>query len=262
MLGYILTGIVLFFLGILCFLYAFGKLNFPDIFAGKKRRRKQPSVKIPEKTSAPPKKPPVTIARPPEAKKEADLFNRKYPESKKNSDFEERIIQERVISKKFAPDPVILEGNSEQKNTKSAENEIKSPGRSLKQRTGIVILPGADNPPEVLSDNEQLSLEGILFIDYGKKIPFNNRKLKEIQWNEDFFTSFKRVGNAKMSVNAKVFIFFHGEEAFRYPVDDLEQVIFYDHAFSFIPVNQSLPIPVFFSEQTQKLKDYLANQYS
>ncbi|MEM7182632.1 MAG: hypothetical protein AAF518_17085 [Spirochaetota bacterium] len=252
---------VLFLAGIVCFLYAFGKLSFSRPPKQKQRKKTPPpkELGVSKTPSKPIHTPQKTSARKTSTTQQSpDLFNMKYPESKSNADFEERLIQERNIPHDFEvkPIPEIVEAPINDLSTK------KDSPRRLKQRTGIVVLPGAEKGNTGGNATETgLKLTGILFLDYGKKIPFDNRKLKNIQWNEEFFTGFKRIGSATLFSKVESLDFSHEEELFRYPVEDLQQVIFYDHAFSFIPANDSLPVPVFFTEDIQLLKDYLASQF-
>lgn len=250
-------SILLVILGVICFVYA--------IFVLPKRKRE--GRYHPQKTYR--KK--LNIEEALQRQKQDisakyPLFNMKYPETKSSADLEERILMERRLTRN--PNQNLAEEDTIIKKPSIQSSEPEAKGNATSQVSDIlvteeheeVIAPKPQQPPPI--PEELLVTKGTLFLDYGRKIPFQSRKLKETDWKEDDFSSFKRIGDIKMTDSNGFFEFHHSNTIYKYRVEELEQVIFYEHAFSLIPDNPVTPTPLVFTDDIENFKKFLSKTYS
>ncbi|MCB1160047.1 MAG: hypothetical protein H7A25_19210 [Leptospiraceae bacterium] len=262
-------AVILVALGFLCFAYVFWGASFRKSeafaqFSGAriKANRTTPSssystvkMNIRNPHSVPPRK--------------YTLFNSKYPEVRSNSELEERILMERRLS---ANKQEAFSSEKETQKTKKFETQIdfefteeiedfndKSPvkGKLRQLRTDSFQIESE----EEVQEETGFALDGILFLDYGRKIPYDDRNIQNIDWEEEFFEHFKRVGNVRLREEEDSFEFHHQNTIHRYSVPSLSQVIFYDNAFSLLPKDDETPIPLFFTEKVDRFKDFLTEKY-
>lgn len=186
------------------------------------------------------------------------LFNFRYPEHRGSKEIEKKIRQER----RMTPTPV---------KRKVEESELQMPTLDeVPEESSISsfyepIHTKTVNPfhetherietiPIVEETGFTFELSGLLFLDYSRNIPFQRKELKSITWNESMFQNFKRIGSAKIQHKNKSFKLITENLSHEYSFMDIEEVIFFNEAFSIIPKKRILPIPLIFSEEVEKLK--------
>ncbi len=105
-----------------------------------------------------------------------------------------------------------------------------------------------------------LALQGILFLKPDRSMPESGALSRE---GEQVLGAVRRVGEATVFVESGRFLIRAGDASFSYSAADLEEVVFEQGGFSFIPVDRSRPVPVFLSERPDELRNYLrANSVS
>lgn len=175
----------------------------------------------------------------------ATLLNRRYPEHKFSQEVENKIRQERVLSAKFhfpeIQDAVIPEREV------FYEDEPKK-----------VSVVGTVKENSNGYSNEIFRLNGTLYFDYSRKIPFTDRKIREKIWDEADFTHFSRIGKVKMLEIDGVLQFRSGQIYHEFSLEQIEEIVFYEKAFSLIPANPSLPSTLVFSEESESFKNLLS----
>ena len=176
----------------------------------------------------------------------ATLLNRRYPEHKFSQEVENKIRQERVLSAKFhfpeIQDAVIPERDS---------TDEEEPKKSVSLQNQVKENSGAYS-------NEIFRLNGTLYFDYSRKIPFTDRKIREKVWEEADFTHFSRIGKVKMLEIDGVLQFRSGQIYHEFSLEQIEEIVFYEKAFSLIPANPSLPSTLVFSEESESFKNLLS----
>jgi len=209
---------------------------------------KKPKLKPAPKTQV--------IRNSPRASKKV-LFNFRYPEHRGSKEIEKKIRQERRMATtpiKRKPEeselemPTLEEVPEESSIStfyETIHTKTVNPFHETHER--IETIPLED-------DSFTFELSGLLFLDYSRNIPFQTKELKSITWNESMFQNFKRIGSAKIQHKNKSFKLITGNLSHEYSFTDIEEVIFFDEAFSIIPKKRILPIPLIFSEEVGKLK--------
>ena len=174
------------------------------------------------------------------------LFNAKYPENRSDR-YDDQIFKERQLRKKPLPE-VVQEGIEEEED----------------------ILPETFTSPEIIDSTEVVGedlemeespfrLEGVLYLDHGRKIPFTDKNLKEKNLLEEL-NGLKRGGEVLLSVEKGIFHFKSANAVYSYAADELEQVIFMDEGFVMIPVDRKLPVPLLLTESVSVMKEYLVKK--
>lgn len=170
------------------------------------------------------------------------LFNVKYKDSK-NPLIEKKVMEERNIPE------VQMKTSSEIPSFQDISKSMPSP---------IVVL---EEKPESVKLNSKVEiefhLEGVLYQDQGKKIPFDWKNLKEKQLPENLFADFKRIGPGLLCEEGKKFIFKVNNANYYYDSEDLDQIVFFDEALVFIPSNPEIDIPVFFTDGIEEFRQFL-----
>lgn len=186
------------------------------------------------------------------------VFNMRYPDKKYTDAIDEKIRYQRTLNK-----TVLTSTES----IGIMQNNISSPIEDEKELKPL-FQPKTSESNERLKQEQKsfahkknddyFHLDGILFIDFSRKIPHGSKKIKNTDWKEDAFTNFKRVGKVRMFQEEGIFQFTTGQLTHTYKVEELEQIVFYEKAFSFIPSSLNLPVPVFFTDELLKFKEYLS----
>ncbi|MCP5496564.1 MAG: hypothetical protein H7A23_18610 [Leptospiraceae bacterium] len=185
------------------------------------------------------------------------LFNLRYPEYKESSEYEAKIRMERSLGKKWVN--ISQESITEIHNTIVEEKVI--PYSTITNDMEVEKETVEEPNTHITVLDVGFSISGILFLDYGKKIPYENKKFKDIDLMEDNFLSFKRIGPATMEEREGSFSFVvNGSQLHEYHVHSLDQIVFLEGAFSFIPTDEELPVPVFFTDEIDKFKRFLAGR--
>lgn len=230
-------AIILVLLGLFCFVYVFYKQYSKEQYHSKKTAKTNGKKKY-------------------EVDNQYTLFNLRYPEHKDTSEYEARIRLERSLGRKIT--------NVNQENITDVYHTF-SREKVIPYSTVIENSKNEDDESKTHIDNNikildvGFSISGILYLDYGKQIPFESKKIKEMDWMEDNFTKFKRVGPATMEEKEGNFVFMDDDSQIQeYHVHSLEQIVFLDGAFSLIPTNSESPVPVFFTDEIEKFKKFLA----
>jgi hypothetical protein len=243
-------AIIMVVLGVLCFVYA--------ILPGLKKKRSDGSFSEQGRGSSYRKSSGAfsTVSNDIGRETKYPLFNMKYPEKKESVDMEERIRMERRVTKRQkinieTHEPLIK---------KTTDNDVKTLEAADEPLSGIEEVLETAAPSEGLSQKETplFTLEGLLFLDYGRKIPFQNKKIKEFEWKEEYFSSFKRIGLVEFRGFSNRFEFSIGSSIYDYEIDKLSQVIFYENAFALMTENQTVPVPLLFTKEMESFKEFLA----
>ncbi|MBP9889930.1 MAG: hypothetical protein KBF93_26770, partial [Leptospiraceae bacterium] len=87
----------------------------------------------------------------------------------------------------------------------------------------------------VEEETATIELNGLLFLDYSRTIPFQSKDLKSTAWSENMFQNFKRIGVARIQHQNNSFKFITGNLLTDYAFSDIAEVIFFEQAFSIIP---------------------------
>lgn len=182
-----------------------------------------------------------------------NLFNYKYPNVKYNQEVETRLRSEREIhnfpsEKVLNPQMNLIENDEDtltkiEEKTQKFEEILKEERDSLKNETIRSFVT-----------------DGVLYLDFGRKIPFEDRNFRSMEWKEDMFTEFKRVGEVKLLHSENSFDFELDTKIYHYSVDELEQIVFFDEVFCLIPSNNTSPAPVLFTKNTSEFKKYLKSK--
>lgn len=179
------------------------------------------------------------------------LFNAKYPEFKTDL-YDERIRNERQHFYQESPETKPLPEVPIPKEEKIMAKEPERP--ELIESTEIL-----SHAVESVKIEIEFNLEGTLYLDRGRKIPFADIKLKERPLVDEF-AGFSRMGHGLMTEDKGIFYFHAGNAVYSYAVNDLEQIVFYDHGFALIPLNKNLPAPLFLTDAVEEMKEFLAHK--
>ncbi|MDX1957979.1 MAG: hypothetical protein SFU98_05370 [Leptospiraceae bacterium] len=169
----------------------------------------------------------------------SNLFNLKYPDIKNTVEIDQKILMDRAM-----------------KNLR--HNFPKTP----EKREEVIEIPLIQDETQVLERREDIfQLKGVLFLDYSHKIPFEKKQLTEEEWEEAHFQHLHRVGKAKMLELDGEIQFQTGKETHDIKLDEIDQIIFYDKAFTLIPNNPSKPSSLVFSEESNSFKRVLTEKF-
>lgn len=240
-------------LGLLFFLFA--SLT-PDT---KKVKKDKTKTKIPTRfnTTA------VKATRVSEPQIKQTLFNFRYPEHRASTEQERRIRAERRVK---ASQSSYIEPLEETERTSTVtrmdmpnlqeidtEDTLTAFQEPVSQTT--FIEPEYSTRNEKIVPMNQISLRGLLFFDYAKSIPFENKQIQSLDWQEGAFSSFKRIGFVDVIHENKTFKLTSGNSSFVYDYSDIHEIVFFNEAFALIPKKTLFPTPLVFTEETQKLKE-------
>lgn len=103
--------------------------------------------------------------------------------------------------------------------------------------------------------DEVLFSRGILFFDHNRQLPLQMEKMDQTPLA--FFSSLKRSGEATLSIENGNFILHGPNASYRYHSGDLDQILFLKGGVGLVPLNRSYPIPVFLTEEFEKIKDFI-----
>lgn len=191
------------------------------------------------------------------AKSKKVLFNFRYPEHRSSTEIEKKIRQERRMSttdwkprqEESELEMPTLDDIPEEASISSFYNTIhtKTVSNIQETRERIETIPVED-------DSKMIELNGLLFLDYSRTIPFQSKDLTSIQWSETMFQNFKRIGVARIQHKDNSFKFITGNLLTDFAYSDIAEVVFFDQAFSIIPKKRFLPVPLIFSEDIERLK--------
>ncbi len=191
------------------------------------------------------------------------LFNFRYPEYKGSTELERKIRQERRMATTSVK-PKLEETKLEMPTLDDFPEEssissfydtthTKSLNTILETRERIETIP-------VEEETTMIELNGLLFLDYSRTIPFQSKDLKSTVWSENMFQNFKRIGVARIQHKNNSFKFITGNLLTDYAFSDIAEVVFFEQAFSIIPKKRFLPIPLIFSEEVGKLKSVVMKE--
>ncbi len=193
------------------------------------------------------------------------LFNFRYPEYKGSTELERKIRQERRMATTTVKPKLdetkfempTLEDFPEESSISSFYETVQTKSLNTIQETRerIETIP-------VEEDGTMIELNGLLFLDYSRTIPFQSKDLKSTTWSENTFQNFKRIGVARIQHKNNSFKFITGNLLTDYAFSDIAEVIFFEQAFSIIPKKRFLPVPLIFSEEVARLKSIVMKDNS
>ena len=175
------------------------------------------------------------------------LFNARYPESRSNL-FDEQIVRDRQLRTRM-PEVVSPQGEDEE----GPEEPV--PGAMAPEIVDSTEVVGED----LEAEETPFRMEGILYLDYGRKIPFADKNLREKRLLEEF-NGLKRSGETLLTVEKGVFHFKTPNAVYSYAADELEQIVFLEEGFVMIPVDRKLPAPVLLTDNVSAMKNYLVEK--
>jgi len=105
---------------------------------------------------------------------------------------------------------------------------------------------GTEEPP--------LMVDGVLYLSRGRHLPV--LFLSE-ENSPRGFDDLKRVGRGTLIAEGGGFYIRCGNAGYSYSVAELEQIVFRDRGLALIPVLSNRPVPVFITENSDDLKDYI-----
>jgi hypothetical protein len=179
------------------------------------------------------------------------IFNKKYPEKPPVEEEEMRILKERELN--FSPISKI-------------EDEPRK--TDLTNKNEINLNPNPENHP-IIEDTSGIHYEdrknpifitGNLFVDFSKEIPLGDRNIKSIDWEENNFQHFRRMGNSKLFENNGNIEIKNESIQFRIVINEIEKVIFYENSVCILPSNSESPNLLFFSRDVNLLKVRLTEE--
>lgn len=186
------------------------------------------------------------------------LFNFRYPEYKGSTELERKIRQERRMATTTTVKPKLEETKFEMPTLEDfpEESSISSFYETVQTKSLNTIQETRERMETIPVEEETATIElnGLLFLDYSRTIPFQSKDLKSTAWSENMFQNFKRIGVARIQHQNNSFKFITGNLLTDYAFSDIAEVIFFEQAFSIIPKKRFLPIPLIFSEEVAKLK--------
>ncbi|MCB1177378.1 MAG: hypothetical protein KDK36_07355 [Leptospiraceae bacterium] len=207
-------------------------------------------------------------------RKERSLVSEKYksPEEIPSIDEEEtsgfqNFIDEDEIQFEPSKKPVKVEEKEEEVNS-GYKKEFKEIEVSEEEDEKEKVQENIPSPKiEIINHREEekkpevTQINGVLFLDFGRKIPFDYRKFRDVEWQENSFMHFKRIGDVKV-------LEYNGTVQFHSPVsshelslENIEQIVFYDNAFTLIPHNPTHPTSLIFSMETGKFKTLMTERF-
>lgn len=291
----IYIAIIFIALGIACFVYASSITNGDEIEQPKKPKEQVEMNKNTQKTRISNRfssTPSITSNEKPfRSEIKRKIFNSRYPHTKNSREIDEFIRLSRAYTEqsKSTPKKEEIHTNSEDDLDSALDAEkleaispISPVEEEISSIEAVSPEPRFSPPisPEPISEVETVSLtqplesekespkpprnpfqlQGILYLDFSRRIPLQDRRLKDLNWTESTFQHLKRIGKIRM-LEIEGQIEFHGErEVHEFYLEDLDQIVFYDSAFSLLPLNPSLPSSLVFSEESARFKKALANK--
>jgi hypothetical protein len=217
---------------------------------------------------------------------ESKVLNFKYPNKEMPIDLDKKFKEDREIRSKKSKDN--LNANTETVPEINTEEIIEEEptitqleSEPISPITKITVEDLKDDKefPKVKSNTEQVTsnqkssnlnleleknkippfqINGILYLDFSKKLPFYDRHIKNLNWSEENFLHLKRIGKVKM-IEYDGNIQFHSDgHVHEFLLEELDQIVFYDRAFSLMPENYSVPSSLFFSDDASKFKNQIA----
>jgi hypothetical protein len=180
------------------------------------------------------------------------IFNKKYPERELDPELESILKQNRSLA-----EPVVIPEYPEIKPILEREPDLNELGfHNPQPQIKIEEIPKTTKP----LDKTNLSLSGILYLDYGKEIPMDNKMINEIDWEESLFQHFRRVGKAEL-LEKEGFIEYKNEESlFQFPIQEIDKIVFYDSAITIFPNSKDLPNFLFFTKDTFLFKQKITEE--
>jgi len=107
-------------------------------------------------------------------------------------------------------------------------------------------------------ETSSLQLQGILYLDYGGKLPFGRGEMKDTILLPEDVRSLRRVGEAKLQDRGGSLEFHSGHAQFSFPSRDLDQVVLFREGVVLIPRDPSLPKPLFLTREVDEIKEFLS----
>jgi len=102
---------------------------------------------------------------------------------------------------------------------------------------------------------ETFSTEGILFLDYGRKVHLNAGRFERI--DPELFMKLKRSGRSDIVIRGTEFTIHTGNATHRYPSTELEQILFLDGGIALVPLDEKEPVSVFLTESVHEIRDHI-----
>lgn len=175
------------------------------------------------------------------------IFNKKYPERKLLPEEEIAIVKGREITTWQSPPDIpeiseIQTGESVQKNNDKIEKfEFRQEGNIEKKI--------------------QYSVSGILYLDYSKKIPPQDKNMNEEEWEDSDFNHFRRIGSSTLVQSGERFEMGNEPNILSIHLDDIDRLIFYNRAFCILPTAADLPNLIFFTKELETIKNGVSQEY-
>jgi hypothetical protein len=181
------------------------------------------------------------------------IFNKKYPEKELGAEFESILIQERGVDKKPIPELSTSKPNLD------SEPDLKELEVPAQNHLPQIKIEEIQNRTKT-TDSTNLVLSGILYLDYGKEIPLDNKGINEMDWEESLFQHFRRVGNAELLEKDGSIEYKNKESLFQFPIQEIDKIVFYDAAISIFPNSKDLPNFLFFTKDTFLFKQKITEE--
>lgn len=185
------------------------------------------------------------------------LFNFKYPVHRNPTEMDQKIRKERSMGQTSVPSPV-----REPQVEKIFQDPIPFAELAEDEPDEIPLEPiELQTEPSLPKSKIVLRISGLLYLDFGRKIPFDFKKFRNVEWTEESFLHFKRVGKVEMFEHDGVVEFHAGQTTHELDLELVEQIIFYENAFTMVPTNPSLPVSLLFSPETRKFKKLITERF-
>ncbi|MGJ4753584.1 LIC_11490 family protein [Leptospira kmetyi] len=105
----------------------------------------------------------------------------------------------------------------------------------------------------------RFEIEGILYLDQGRELPYEKLANKKEELSPDKLKGLKRVGPGRLNESRDSLCFEALNSSYKYSFSEIEKILFFDEGIVLIPSKANYPVPVFFTRETNHLKSYLEN---
>jgi hypothetical protein len=181
------------------------------------------------------------------------IFNKKYPERELDADLESILIQERSVDRRPIQEHPEIKHNLERE---PDLKELEFPVQNTPPQIKIEEIPNRTKP----LDKTNLVLSGILYLDYGKEIPMDSKIINDMDWEENLFQHFRRIGKAELLEREGSIEYKNKESLFLFPIQEIDKIVFYDTAITIFPNSKDLPNFLFFTKDTFLFKQKITEE--
>lgn len=169
--------------------------------------------------------------------------------------------QETNLPREESMEPVA--DGARERQEQSGEKTMVPGEQTLRLRQALQLLEDRNRERTTLrttgereeKKNEQLIVTGVLFLDHGRQIQYRAGTMPENP--ESFFSEMKRVDQGSLILQGPRFQIVCGNANYQYGASELEQILFIKGGIALIPLSQKRPVPVFLTEDMDRVRSYV-----